>query len=1045
MKKTPNSKRFSVVPEELIELSQGDESSLNNFIAQDENEDRVVIRITATDVEELLPQLETFKFEVIAAHPEKNFLEGSIPTKRIGGLRILRSFGLLGVLPVYEPVVNGGLITSQADFIHESDRVRNALPNGFDGTGITVGIMSDSYDNLGGAAGDIIAGDLPAAGVNVLQDLDRGGSDEGRAMAQLVHDLAPGADLAFASVFISETDFAQQIRDLADPTKGNADVLVDDIIYFAEPFFQDGIIAQAVDDVVSEQGVTYFSSAGNSADKAFESDTINFVADSTLNGQVSYPGTYYDFDTGGGIDTSQSITLEPYQQIIFSFQWDDPFYTVDGVDTDLDLFLLDSQGNQVASAEFDNIGNQTPHEVLSFIHFGNTTETYELVISKYSGPNPGRIKYVNFGSEPVATEYPHDAPTIYGHAAAINAQAVAAVPWFDQDNPESFTSKGSTTILFNADGTPKPSAEADGIQQPIPETRNTPDIAAIDGTNTTFFGQNIPEDNDGFPNFFGTSAAAPHAAAIAALIQESDPSMTPDEVYRQLQRTAKDIHTPGHDDLTGFGLINAYDAVFGSVMTANLDFNDGFDKQNLGTMYETNSTGAGRIQVTEDYEPINSGHLVLDSSADGTGKDSLNEVILHFDATNFSNIQLSFEQKEFNDEDHLMSDNFIGSENSDGVALSIDGTNWYSLISLTETNSSNSYQNHSFNLSTIAADLGVTLGSDVQVKFQQFDDHNVDADGMAFDNIALTGDLISIPTDGDEFLVGTVDDDTIDALAGNDTVNGLSGNDSIVGSDGDDSLIGNADTDTLTGGNGNDILNGGDDNDSLKGGNGNDSLNGGNGDDSLKGGDNNDSLLGGAGADILKGLEGRDTLIGGIDHDLLTGGFNDDSLLGGDGMDTLEGSGGNDTLLGNLGDDRMFGEADEDSLLGGGDRDLIKGGNGNDYLGGQSGSDTLQGGAGEDTLQGGAGKDILRGNAGQDTFILLTDMNTADRDFIRDFKLDVDILGISDLADVASLSIKNSNNNSSSIIYGSKGQQVALLSGISDITVDDLDFVEFEF
>ena len=927
MKKAPNDKRFSVIPEELLELSQGEESTLNNFIGKNENEKKVIVRITAEDVEGLIPQLEEFNFEVIASSPENHFVEGAIPARRIAGLRTLTDRGILGVLPVYEPITNQGVVDSQADLVHESDRVREALPDGIDGKGVTVGIMSDSFNDLGGAEGDILSEDLPAKGVKVLQDYDRGGSDEGRGMAQLVHDLAPGADLAFSSVFVSEADFAQQIRDLANPDKGNADVLVDDIIYFAEPFFQDGIIAQAVDDVVTNNGVSYFSSAGNSADKAFESDTINFVGDPTLDAQVSYPGIYYDFDPSSETDTSQSITLNGGQRLILSFQWDDPFYTENGVDTDLDLFLLDSKGNQVASAAYDNVGNQTPVEILGFTNPGGTTETYELVISKYSGPNPGRIKYVNFGSQPVSTEYVNDAPTIYGHSAAVNAQAVAAAPWYDRENPESFTSKGSTTILFEPDGTAKP----------VPEVRRTPDITAIDGTNTTFFGGDIAIDSDRFPNFFGTSAAAPHAAAIAALVKEANPDATPKQVYDRLQVTAKDIHIPGRDDLTGVGLINAYDAVFGQPIPAAIDFSDDFEAGSLSMMYTTNSTGAGQIQVTEDRTPdVTSNHLTLDSAAGGTGFDSLNEVILHFDATNSSNIKLNFDQKEFNDDDHPMSAFFTGSENSDGVALSVDGNNWYRLMSFTDTNSTNNYQNHSFDLSTFAADNGFTLDSDVQIKFQQFDNYNIDSDGIAIDNIAIAGDstAIELPTNGDDFLFGTDDDDNINALAGNDFVDSFGGD------------------------------------------------------------------------------------------------------------DTLKGAGGNDTLNGGSDRDRLDGETGNDVLIGGDGRDVLRGASGNDYLDGETGNDVLRGGGGKDTLIGGAGSDLLLGNQKQDTFILMSDLETSDRDIIRRFELGTDVLGVYDLAEVDNLSVRNNSNDTASIITGGNGQQVAILPGVIDITMGDFDFVE---
>ena len=84
------------------------------------------------------------------------------------------------------------------------------------------------------------------------------GHDEGRAMAQIVHDLAPGARLAFATASSGVLAFADNIRDLA---AANSDVIVDDVTYFDEPFFQDGPLSVAVKDVVDD-GVTYVSHGG---------------------------------------------------------------------------------------------------------------------------------------------------------------------------------------------------------------------------------------------------------------------------------------------------------------------------------------------------------------------------------------------------------------------------------------------------------------------------------------------------------------------------------------------------------------------------------------------------------------------------------------------------------------------------------------------------------------------------------------------------------------------------------------------------------------
>src|SRR5262245_19909179 len=165
--------------------------------------------------------------------------------------------------PAYS-TARAGLVTSQGDQAMRADIARTTF--GIDGAGVTVGALSDSFNCLGGAAGDVANGDLSP--VNVVQD-DPGrlsGTDEGRAMLQIVHGVAPGASLAFATALGGQANFASNILNLK--TAG-ARVIVDDVTYFAEPMFQDGIIAQAVD-MVAAQGVAYFSAAGNSARQSYD-------------------------------------------------------------------------------------------------------------------------------------------------------------------------------------------------------------------------------------------------------------------------------------------------------------------------------------------------------------------------------------------------------------------------------------------------------------------------------------------------------------------------------------------------------------------------------------------------------------------------------------------------------------------------------------------------------------------------------------------------------------------------------------------------------
>ena len=207
--------------------------------------------------------------------------------------------GVLSASLGKRPIRNIGAATSGGVFVIHSDTLNG---QGIIGTGATVGVLSDSFDgatlDLDGnpltihAAQDIASGDLPGPGnpdgyttpVQVIEEYNQSdATDEGRAMLQIIHDVAPGAHLAFATAFVSEVDFANNIRNLR--TAGNCDVICDDVFYTSEPFFSDGIIAQAVDDVVTSGSLpgkkcSYFSAAGNQQGGGFAQNWSR-VADAT--------------------------------------------------------------------------------------------------------------------------------------------------------------------------------------------------------------------------------------------------------------------------------------------------------------------------------------------------------------------------------------------------------------------------------------------------------------------------------------------------------------------------------------------------------------------------------------------------------------------------------------------------------------------------------------------------------------------------------------------------------------------------------------------
>ena len=540
-------------------------------------ENKVVIEAVAQQgAESLKATLEKLGLERGSAFGR--MVSGLLPITQIEKLEQIDN--LLFVRPGYRPISKVGSVTSQGDAAQGTDIARNVC--GVNGAGITVGILSDSYNALGGAEEGAESGDLPGPGnpsgnfnpTIVLEDIEFG-IDEGRAMAEIVYDVAPEATLAFHTAVLGQANFANGILRLAEDA--GAEVIVDDIGYLADPFFQDGIVAQAVDQVKAS-GATYFSAAGNSERASYESefrpssDTIK-IADANGNPIGDY--VLHDFDPGDGTDYFQRITTS---SAFISFQWSQPYASIcptsPGAASDLDILVFTREGDfqsAIFGGFFANVGGD-PFEILSF--FTDFSVEAYIVIGKFVGipefgievpgdnPNPERIKYINFGSE-IDEEYATNSGTIFGHPNAAGAIAVGAVPYFDtpafgDEAPilEPFSSAGGVPILLTPCGEPI-----------APEVREKPEVSGPDGGNTTFFFADIAEDEDDFPNFFGTSASAPHVAGLAALmLQAAD--ISPDSIESILQSTALDMDDPatpgpdpGFDFGTGYGFVQAPEAL----------------------------------------------------------------------------------------------------------------------------------------------------------------------------------------------------------------------------------------------------------------------------------------------------------------------------------------------------------------------------------------------------------------------------------------------------------------------------------------------------
>ena len=464
----------------------------------------------------------------------------------------------------------GGLKRSEGDAQLLAPSARANL--GVDGTGVTVGILSDSFDRdptaPTSAPEDVASGDLPGPGspcgsttpVAVFADPFEE-SDEGRAMAQIVRDLAPGAAVSFATAFAGESSFAANIKLLAAQ---GARVIVDDVVYFEEPFFQDGPIAVAVDEV-SAAGVTFFSAVGNNNLISNEGDDVGSWEAPFRDAGSCPPGTppphdeCVDFDPGPGTDRTFSFDVLKDGEVLLDLQWAEPR---GGVKTDFDAFLLDNAGNVVDESTYLNVNStQRPFELVGAENDGESTVSARLVIARVSGvgePGEPRLKFVQFGNaKPTAGQYATTSagdalgPTVFGHAASKGAIAVGAVPFNSSSSLETFSSRGPAVNRFGPVLGPGPAAAL-----ALPETVAKPDLVATDGGVNTFFGSFL----GGQWRFYGTSAAAPHAAAVAALALQANPGASPGQIRAALTSTARPVGAFG-PDAVGAGLIDAGAAV----------------------------------------------------------------------------------------------------------------------------------------------------------------------------------------------------------------------------------------------------------------------------------------------------------------------------------------------------------------------------------------------------------------------------------------------------------------------------------------------------
>lgn len=573
--------------------------------------------VTRGDPQRLRESLESLGLQRAAVF--SNDVSGWLPVQRIEEAAALDT---VHSVRAAMPRARAGAVTTQGDYVQRSDVLRTTYPT-LTGSGVTVAAISDSFNcypvyaqngvPASGYAGyasngftatatqDVNTGDLPA-GVKVVREatcMNYGAptqlpfGDEGRAMLQVIHDVAPGAALAFYTAEDGEASFATGIGALA---AAGVRVIADDVGYFDEPFFQDGLVAQAVD-AAEAKGVVYFSAAGNDGSNGYDNLAPAFATHST-SGPTS--GEYLlNFDTSGATNTTAlSVAvpaMNPGDLIAVVLQWDQPYVTgaphSPGATSHLDLCATGASGlDQIIANDSPCTGpngtGKDPVQILIISNPANSAgpsaaQTVNLLIGLADGtPPPGRIKLsvedngLGVTLDPALVTH---GGTVQGHPGAAGAAAVGAAFFFRTPRcgttpatAERYSAQGGTPILFDSSGT----------LLSTPTLRQKPDFVAPDGGNDTFLGFTLAsggvaggllntsdpscQNNPRYPNFFGTSAATPHAAAIAALMLQANASLTPSQVRSALQATALPMGMTTPDDVTGYGFIQA-DAALASL------------------------------------------------------------------------------------------------------------------------------------------------------------------------------------------------------------------------------------------------------------------------------------------------------------------------------------------------------------------------------------------------------------------------------------------------------------------------------------------------
>jgi hypothetical protein len=450
--------------------------------------------------------------------PQFRLLQGWLPASAVDAVAAL-DFVKEVRAPDYPHRNSVGGAATEGDAILRADVARSAF--GVSGAGVKVGVISDGVDFLGASQA---SGDLP-----FVEVLRAGSGNEGTAMLEIVHDLAPGAALAYWGPATS----AEMVEGINTFRDVGARIVVDDLSFFGEPKFQDGMIAQTAQ-AFAQNGRAYVTSAGNHAQRHYRAAYARQPA--------SFPSSDYpavhNYNPGGE-DIGNDITVPNGCSLTVILQWNNAW----GASADdFDLYIVRSDFVILGAAEGAQSGTQNPIEFASWTNDTGGSVTVFIAVAEFalsSSPGSLVLDYFVRSNCSLPLQYATAEQSLVGNNAAPGIFSVAALGASSPTTAESYSSRGAHDIYF-----------------PAFESRPVPNVSAIDCVQTRT-GQLGHFSNP----FCGTSAAAPHVAAILALLAEASPALDSQQVRDLVMGTSLDLGGPGFDLTYGAGRVDAASAI----------------------------------------------------------------------------------------------------------------------------------------------------------------------------------------------------------------------------------------------------------------------------------------------------------------------------------------------------------------------------------------------------------------------------------------------------------------------------------------------------